>query len=147
MQAIGVDLARYQGRFGSSWVLVLPLQGVFFVVENPTGSFLFQHPEVQRALELCKATKVTVHLLGFKGETMKPLWLAGTAPWLGTLARQSADLLRSVPRSSATTLATRKGSQVNGNTMEMRASQEYPVAFSAMVAKLHKSFLVTNMPP
>ena len=69
------------------------------MIENPTGSFLFQHPPVVRALELCGARRITVHLLGFGGESMKPLWLAGTAPWLQKLSRESA---RRLQRSSRT---------------------------------------------
>lgn len=117
------------------------LAGIFFVLENPTGSFLFMHPAVERAMELCRCIKITVHLLGFHGESFKPLWLAGTAPWLWKLARESRNRLSRVPRTSATTLANVSGSQINGDTEKMRASQQYPVAFSACVARLHKDYL------
>ena len=82
-----------------------PWEGVWWVLENPLSSLLFEVPEIKAAAEASGAYPVTIHLGGFGSNSSKPLTLLGNAPWLRTLADSSRRLfkLRQIPPCRLTT--------------------------------------------
>ncbi len=121
---------------------------LYWVLENPQNSKLWEFPPVAAAMAACKGDGQPVHSvrteLGAYGAcSRKPVVLMGTAPWLPQVARTCTPQRRSELKEHGvkTTdiyvdMAGRKRCQGNA---DLKASQEYPQGFGAMVAMLHVS--------
>ena len=59
--------------------------GVYWVIEQPASSVLFDFPLVKSVIANCNAASVSLNLGDFGGTSLKPLRLVGTAPWLLSL--------------------------------------------------------------
>ena len=115
------------------------------MMENPAGSLIFDHPSVAEALLALNASRICVHLAGYGGTSVKPLWLVGTAPWMWRLQLDSQRRMRLGRKRghvSSLPLAERQEcGAVNGNIDRLRQSQEYPLQFSQKIAELHKTYI------
>ena len=124
----------------------LETAGMYYVVENPTSSCIFDSPSLKKALSDTGARRVTVHLHGYGGASSKPLWLAGTAPWLWRLEVDSRTRCRLSKKrgllpDSTTVRRDQDTGAVYGIPARLQSSQEYPLSFSKFVAETHKAFL------
>ncbi|CAE7244498.1 unnamed protein product [Symbiodinium sp. CCMP2592] len=50
-------------------------RGVWFVLEQPSGSLFQEHPRIQQLLRILKLRKKLIHMLDFGGFSSKPTWL------------------------------------------------------------------------
>ncbi len=113
-------------------------RGLYFVLEQPAGSLLFDYEPISRALRMCQAGQVSVSLWDFGAESTKPLALWGTAPWLGRLRDRRPTLCG---RRKRKRLVTYSCASVTGIGCELQASAAYPGPFSAAIAALHVELL------
>ena len=60
--------------------------GIYFVIEQTRGSLLFEFPTLKEIISSTGAVSITLNLADFGGDSLKPLCLVGTAPWLHDLA-------------------------------------------------------------
>ena len=108
--------------------------GVFYVVEQPRTSLLFDYSPMRSALDETTALHVALNLGQAGATSQKPLTLWGTAPWLRSLA----GTIRRRPMLSTTRpLTDRRGGTVNGRKAALSASASYPRTFCCIVARLH----------
>ena len=56
--------------------------GIYWVIEQPGNSVLFDLPLLQAIMVSTHALSVTLNLADFGATSLKPLHLVGTAPWL-----------------------------------------------------------------
>ncbi|CAE7488246.1 unnamed protein product [Symbiodinium sp. CCMP2592] len=127
-------------------ILAAASRGMYFVMENPAGSFIFDQEEIKNALASVGAVRVHVHLSGYGGYSSKPLWLYGNAPWLWRLSLDSQRRNRLL-RKRALPLPENQGrlshhyedGAVRGDAAKLCESQAYPLQFSATVADLHRA--------
>ena len=111
--------------------------GLLFVVENPLSSWLFEYRALATAFRELVAKPCFVALGKAGHETLKPLRLMGTAPWLANL-----EAAVSTGASGAgKTLSTRVHNGWTGKAAAMDESREYPHEFCMFVAKLHMRHL------
>lgn len=123
-------------------IVTLTWCGIYFVIENPSGSLIFDHPAIAQALVATKARKVGVSLFGWGHPSSKPLVLAGTAPWLEKLEEASRDLaLANRDRHKTTLATTNETGAVTGNSDDLKESAIYPDEFCELVAKYHTEFM------
>ena len=115
--------------------------GVWFMVENPKGSLIFEHPAMKAALQTVGARKVMISLRSFGHSSEKPLWLYGTAPWLEELEGLSARLRTAALGRPREQLAYNVDGSVTGNSDALSESAAYPADFSRAIASLHHDFM------
>lgn len=115
---------------------------IYFVIENPRGSLIFEFEPLKTALAQLGAKSVTVNLGDWGAPSLKPITLFGTAPWLQQLLvlserRKSAEAWSSSSAPKRQKLATNINGRVTGNRDRLVASAAYPPEFCHEVAKLH----------
>ena len=59
--------------------------GIFYIIEQPRTSIMWKHPRLKKTLKRHKALKVRADLGALGAESLKPVILAGTAPYLSKL--------------------------------------------------------------
>ncbi|CAL1174247.1 unnamed protein product [Cladocopium goreaui] len=69
-------------------------KGIFYVVEQPISSLLFQYGPMRKMLRRHGACRVTTWLGAFNAQTLKPVVLWGTCPFLEKLIAQPSKLKR-----------------------------------------------------
>ncbi len=83
-------------------------RGVNFILEQPAGSLMSHHPAFAELIQVLNVQSVYLHLGSFKSDSVKPLRLFGTVPWLSSLARtmpsSHARLLKGVSQVTRTCL-------------------------------------------
>ena len=83
-------------QFVSDAIRLCTSRGAYFVLEQPSGSLLFDFQPIHETLIACRARQLSVQLYNFGHDSEKPLTLWGNAPWLEDLAQESARLSRLV---------------------------------------------------
>jgi hypothetical protein len=117
--------------------------GIFYVLENPINSWIFEQPSIRQVLQFTGAKRIALYLEDFGAPTQKPVELWGTWPGLGRLRLSSLEVRRRVslglePPPKRQKLATHElNGQVNGKAKEMALSSLYPPRFARVVARLH----------
>ena len=111
--------------------------GIYFVVENPMSSYLFSYKALSCAFLELQAHRVTVALGKIGHNTLKPLVLMGTAPWLNPLA----DAVSAGSTDGLSNLSFRVHNGWTGKSGQMDDSRVYPKEFCIFVAKLHQKHL------
>ena len=112
--------------------------GVYFVVEQPNTSLLFDYEPMALALSETRARRAFVELGRAGARTAKPLCLVGTAPYL---ARLAAIAKRRPMVTPGRALTTRKGGWVNGEREALQQSSSYPRTFCCLVARQHADLI------
>ena len=82
---VGLDQVLGQNRLVSRLCHCLHLcwtRGVYWVVEQPRSSVLFEHPRFKKILQLQDVEMVTTELGAHGGPSKKDTILAGTAPYM-----------------------------------------------------------------
>ena len=111
--------------------------GVYWVIEQPSTSLLWQYAPIHNILQKSTVRRVSVELGRVGAQSLKPLVLYGTAPWLVEFARD----VRARPRPLALArLCRRRGRWVAGITGSLRRSAHYPPMFCSMVASRQAAF-------
>ena len=111
---------------------------VWYVVEQPATSMLWQYAPIAQALQHTGARRVYLELGRAGGQSAKGVVLWGTAPWLEAVARK---VQRQPMVAEPEPLATRQGCWVNGNHNALQGSAQYPPPFCNTVAGAHADYL------
>jgi len=121
-------------------VRVAFLLGIFFVIEQPKSSLMFNHPLLKSALEATGAIKIYVEMWVWGGRSTKGMFLYGTAPWLRelrahykVLRQTNAHMLENLEK--LTTTDSR--GKVTGRKQELTESAAYPSAFGRCIGRMH----------
>ena len=122
-------------------------RGVYFMIEQPSGSLCFLHSAVKAATTACRAERVYTCFGGFGAPSLKPTWLVSTFPkaCLGCFKKSKRDFKSPAqcrlfitqrrakpPRTSG---KWKKSVWVTGGKRGMKASQKYPYAFCQVLAR------------
>lgn len=115
---------------------VLTGRGVYWIVEQPASSVLWDYPAMRRCLTEHGLKHPTVMDMGaFGGSSVKPTHLWGTAPYLGELARTCSAPERLQLRLAGvqTTLRSTdaQGRRRCQGTADLKGTQAYPWGFGA----------------
>lgn len=136
-----VDMHNKIADFVAQTIKTCHERGVFYVIEQPQSSLLFDYRPVAEALAATGGRSVSVRLGDFGSASAKPLRLMGTAPWMDGLADVGKVLRGKMGMQPKTTLATRHEHSVTGRRGIMEESSAYPDAFAHHVARLHTEYL------
>ncbi len=60
---------------------------VNWIVEQPQSSVMFTHPIMSKLFAEIANVRALVHLGAFSLESLKPIYLVGSAPWIANLTR------------------------------------------------------------
>ena len=114
--------------------------GIHWVLEQPRASLMLRFGPIAEVVQAAGVTRVAVELGRVGADSVKPLTLHGTAPWLGAVRRQ----IRALPRAvGLQTLSSRSG----GRTAALRRSAAYPSRFCTIVASAHRALLRRRIRP
>lgn len=110
---------------------------VFFVIEQPKSSCMFDYEPMKRFLESCEGVqRVQLQMGAFGMAACKDTWLVGVAPWLGRLARRLSPAERSALREEDAMQVTRTYTDATGarrcqGAKDLKATQSYPMSLGA----------------
>jgi hypothetical protein len=65
---------------------------VHWIIEQPASSIMWNHPLMSQLIAEVKPLSALVQLGAYSLESMKPLTLVGTGPWLENMARKMTRL-------------------------------------------------------
>jgi hypothetical protein len=128
----------------AAWLAGLAVAlGLVFVFEQPLTSLLWLYDPIAEMLFRHGARQAMVALKAFGAQSLKPLHLKGTAPWLEELAADAKwRLPYAAPSSSSlytqTFDADGRRLWVSGNSRELANSGKYPGDFCMLVARKHQ---------
>mmetsp|Transcript_155014 Transcript_155014/g.269612 ORF Transcript_155014/g.269612 Transcript_155014/m.269612 type:complete len:298 (-) Transcript_155014:52-945(-) len=111
--------------------------GIYFVVEQPVSSLLFEWPPIATALLHGHARRISFSLAKFGAASLKPLQLYSNVPWLYTL--EAIAGATSIPSSLVSLASSSAGGSWTGNKSAMAESATYPPTFCTVIAKLQHS--------
>ena len=105
--------------------------GLDYVIEQPSSSLLYDYPPIKHAVTVSAGRRVHLTLGSYGAESLKPLVLVGTTPWVEDLRPHSRK------RSCSSVLTIRDASgRVTGRPEALLASAAYPAAFCERIASL-----------
>lgn len=136
------DIADWVARA----LLFLTSRGIFVVVEQPTDSCLYKYPPVQDALTQIGARPARIQLCNWGQDTLKPLTLWGTAPWLEVLVERNAELAEAIGgrvRKRQRLVTVDDNGKVTGKRGALSESAAYPTALCEFVARCHRDWLAS----
>ena len=115
---------------------LLTLRGVYWILEQPASSYMWQYPAMQACLQRHGiVVPQTLEMGAYGGGSQKPTHLVGTAPYLAQLDRRcSAELklrLRVEGVQTATTWVGADGKRRRQGTSLLKSTQSYPEGFGA----------------
>ena len=115
---------------------ILTLRGVFWIIEQPTNSVMWDYPAMQACLQRHGIRQgVQLDMGAYGGTSLKPTTLMGTAPYLWVLERRCPRGLRerlSLEGVVTTTTWTDESGQKRAQgTAELKGTQAYPEGFGA----------------
>jgi hypothetical protein len=111
---------------------------LWYMIEQPTSSSFFSHPDIKRALENTGARSAALQLGRVGAKSVKPLKLVGTAPWLNGVAE---TVQRRPMLDSPESLVEQKGRWLTGKKAQMVESSAYPMEFCNIIAKAHADYM------
>ena len=118
---------------------VLEARGAWWIVEQPTGSLLSDHPRFQQFIASVDVWSHTAHMGMFGSATRKPTWLFSNRPCVGEIDRLPLRWWCSELSESNLyeTINGQDRRSVNGVHAALKESQHYPAAFGHAVAAVH----------
>jgi hypothetical protein len=120
----------------SAFVMLAAVRNVFFVIEQPASSVLFNYLPLRLALQRVTAGSISTHLKSFAHHfpICKPLRLASTCPWVPHLARRKPPGISEVDQEIYTRSAL--GQAITGGPL-LSSTAAYPPEFARVVPHLH----------
>jgi hypothetical protein len=118
---------------------------VYFIIEQPLSSIMFQYPAWQRFLDRHRSVlQVNLEKGAFGAGSKKPTMLVGTAPYLPALGRRMSALQRHELDARGAVLTTIVTEDEAGNrrahgSQHLKATQSYPLAFGAAHANAFRA--------
>eukprot|EP00969_Alexandrium_andersonii_P017782 778042-Alexandrium_andersonii.AAC.1 len=85
-----VYFANRMAEFVTCLLILASLRGVFWIVEQPGSSLLFELRCFRSAIAKCKASRVYTMLSGYGHDLPKPSLFYGTAPWMSNMYRKAS---------------------------------------------------------
>ena len=118
---------------------ILALRGVYWIIEQPTGTKMWEYPAVQACLQRQGAAEVCLEQGAYGAQSVKPTTLMGTAPWLHEMERKCTPGMRQeLKESGACTTAKytdKSGRKRCQGTPELKGTQAYPHGLGAQHAR------------
>eukprot|EP00959_Pyramimonas_sp_CCMP1952_P114359 2391126-Pyramimonas_sp.AAC.2 len=127
-----------------SWLLVTAsIRNVFWAVENPLNSLLYQVPWMSECILTCAGKRFTTSLGSFGGSSRKMLEIYSTAP--AHLVERF--LLRKAERSAKRSrLTSESKGWTTGSRPDLKSSQCYPPEFASAVSELCAHLMGNHRP-
>jgi len=128
------------------------LRGVFYIIEQPHSTIMWQHPDLKRVLEDKQHPVFRVHMdLGaWSLDNQKPTTLVGTAPWLPQLERRMTPTerlalqLNDARVETAVKYEDKRGIKRCQGTSALKSTQSYSMNFGSAHALAFHKFVVDN---
>lgn len=119
-------------------IALLSSRGVYWIVEQPASTVLFDYPAMRDRLQHSRAMVCRLDMGAFGAESVKPTVLVGTAPQLQHLARTCSGLERQHLHAEGVQTTVRStdasGRQRCTGTKALKATQAYPWGFARVHA-------------
>lgn len=125
--------------------------GIYFIIEQPTSSILWQHPRIQQMFQRLGTQVINTHTyMGmYGGDSEKGMKLYGTAPFLAelkdTMDKKVAAKLPQKELVKRTRLSSGRISISGG--ADLKASQAYPRRFGIRVAEAYHGYVTSRIAP
>lgn len=113
-------------------------KGVFFVIEQPKGSLMDQHPRFQAFLRKFKIYRKYIAMADFGGETTKGSWLYSAHKFIHNLD----DFKEPAPKSNHALVnkyVDKCGRTKIAGNKNLKLSQHYPDGFGRALVKLYRA--------
>ncbi len=114
---------------------ILSLRGVYWIIEQPMSSLMWQYPAMAGCLRRHGLAPVHLDMGAYGGRSLKPTHLVGTAPYIQDLRRSCSALQRQrlATEGVATATATldEHGRKRPQGTAALKGTQAYPEGFGA----------------
>ena len=119
---------------------ILTAMGVWWVLEQPAGSFMFRHRRMQDFLRDNVVWRSVVHMATFGALTSKPSWLYSNRSWCPDIAKLA--LRWSVAGDGHSPLSCQYENEtgrkcVDGLPKALKESQQYTPAFGRAIADVY----------
>jgi hypothetical protein len=128
------------------------LRGVFYIIEQPHSTIMWDHPDLKRVLEDARhpVFRVDMDLGAWSLDNQKPTTLVGTAPWLPQLGRRMSQSERLALKMNDARVETavkyqdKKGIKRCHGSAALKSTQSYSMNFGAAHALAFHKFVVDN---
>ncbi len=121
---------------------VCALKGVYWILEQPANSVLWQYPAMRDCLDRQGAQSCALEMGAYGAQSVKPTTLMGTAPFLRELERKCSKELRHCSSNEGVVTTTKwtdtQGRKRCQGTDQLKGTQQYPEGFGAAVALAFK---------
>ena len=117
----------------------LTRRSVFWLVEQPQSSLLFDYAPIKEALAEQTVFSIAIKQGLFGSSSAKPTRLVGTVPWL--LELKATERVQPKP-TTWVSLAKRQGKRVTGRKALLEKSSAYPYKLTHLMISLHDQMLI-----
>lgn len=121
------------GELTALIILTATALSIAYTIEQPASSLLFSYRAVKNALELTKATRVSMWMARLAGESPKPLILHGTGSFLDTF-QDVNDRRKQCGKGANRRLTHKVNGQFTGQAHALKASSGYTRCMGVAVA-------------
>jgi len=121
-------------------LLILDAAGHWWVLEQPAGSKLIDHPRLQQVLVTSKVYFHKTAMWRFDGSTAKPTWLYSNFPFITEVDRYAT--CHEKPKFSKRLVnhhTNASGKRCYSGNKSLKGSQEYPLAFGRAMARVYET--------
>jgi len=130
----GQSSVRFNNRLVSRLVVLLKLArylGVFWIIEQPSSSLLFEHPKLARAAKQLGTKTQDIWMRNFGSESRKRTRLWGDTPAIASLGGKLEDRTK-----QSVQVSVQCSGGVTGGK-DLKATQAYPSLFGLSVCRAH----------
>ena len=118
--------------------------GSHFVIEQPASSVMYSYKPFKALRAAWPVKQVRFPMAVYGGGSLKPSWLAGTAPWMCRLALRLGQAERAFlmppPVSTAVTSEGPGGKKCSTGSSDLKGTQSYPLQFGAALAAEFRNY-------
>lgn len=122
-------------------LVLLTLKGVFWIVEQPAGSLLEEHPRWKELCRMVKVYRTHVWMSDYGAPSPKPSWLYSQMSWISEIRDFRSDDTRGRALEGSAVMSTKRtradGTVAVTGGADLKASQAYTPAFGQAVVRLH----------
>ena len=122
---------------------LISLRRCYHVIENPTGSRLYDYRPMKLSLRDTLSRLENIRLSSFGSLSAKPLWIHSSWPLIWRLVEWSDEMRKPNSRCKPLTKRDPKRSKnASADATMLKLSLGYPVTFANIVGEMQASFLV-----
>jgi len=118
-------------------LLLLASRGCWWVLEQPQGSLMQEHPALQHLMSVMTVYRHCIQMCHYGASSKKRTWLYSNARWICDVDLYKTCIQPRCPTQLVTTSINKAGKVTTTGNADLKASQHYPVGFGRAICNIY----------